>query len=368
MAAELYIGLMSGSSANAIDGALVSFTADRFNVRASRSLPIPTELKERIFAFNYGNRCAPEELGKLDNEIALEAARLVSLLLKKAKVKKEEVRAICFSGQTLAHKPSAAISWQAGNPHILAERNGIDVIADMRGRDIAAGGQGAPLATSFHREFFTDSQENRIIINIGGIANLTQLHHDAPIIGFDTGPGNCLMDEWARKHINKSYDDNGNWARSGSPITELLNFMLQDSYFSQNPPKTSGRDYFNMSWLDHYLQQCNRDHSPEDVQATLVDLTVLTISLAACGELNEKNNSVIYLCGGGANNNYLCERMKQLTRCEVFTTAKLGADPQLVEAISFAWLGHKRILHQAGNIPSVTGADGERILGAYYKA
>ncbi len=366
MAAELYIGLMSGSSANSIDGVLVAFETDSFELLASDSLDIPTKLRDKIFSFNYNNKSTLVDLGELDNEITSEAARLVSSLIEKANLTKDQVRAICFSGQTLAHKPSKGISWQGGNPHILAEQNGIDVLADMRRRDLAAGGQGAPLATAFHHKFFADSKEDRLIINIGGIANLTQLHRNSPIVGFDTGPGNCLMDEWSRKHINQDYDDKGAWAKSGEPIAELLHLILQDSYFSRSPPKSCGRDYFNMNWLNHYLEQCDQQYAAKDVQATLVDLTVLAISLAACGELDRK--SVFYLCGGGTNNSYLCERMKQLTECPVFTTEALGADPQLVEAISFAWLGYRSLHHQTGNIPSVTGAVGERVLGAYYKA
>ena len=365
MTDELYIGLMSGTSANAMDGVLVDFSQKPPKVLTSDSIPFEENIRARIFSFNYAPSCTLEQLFDLDTAITSIAAQLVAQILKKANLAKKRVRAICFSGQTIAHKPNKGFSLQAGNPNVLAEKSGIDVVADLRQRDLAAGGQGAPLAAAFHHEFFTRSQEDRAIVNIGGIANLTQLHQDSPVVGFDTGPGNCLLDEWARKHIGKNYDKNGDWARSGTPIAELLDSLLQDGYFSQSPPKTSGRDYFNMDWLSNYLQQCERQYLPEDVQATLVDLTVLSISLSVYSELNEK--SAIYLCGGGVKNSYLCERIRQLSRCSVCTTKDLGLEPLLVEAISFAWLGYRRIHQKSGNIPSVTGAKGERILGGIYK-
>lgn len=359
--AELYLGLMSGTSLDAMDGVLADFSQTPPQIIANDSIPIKDELRKRLHPFNYDDNCSLWQLAKIDTELSALAAELVVQLLKKEDIHANQVRALCFAGQTLAHKKG--FSWQAGDPNVLAEKTGISVVADLRRRDLAAGGQGAPLAAAFHRAFFAHPKKNRAIVNLGGIANVTQLNQGTAV-GFDVGPGNCLLDEWANTHLGTRYDNNGEWGKSGTPITKLLTAMLQDSYFSQRPPKSTGRDYFNINWVKNYLEQSNQEHRPEDIQATLVDLTVLSICLAVCEELTATTN--IYLCGGGVKNAYLCGRMRQLAKGKVATTQELGVSPESMEALSFAWLAYRTMHKWSGNLPSVTGAKGERVLGGIY--
>ena len=253
---------------------------------------------------------------------------------------------------------------QIGNPALLAELSGVNVIADFRNRDVAAGGQGAPLVPAFHKEIFSHATIHRAIINIGGIANITDLNPKSPILGFDSGPGNLLLDFWTKAHLNQTFDNEGAWAQKGQVIPELLDAFLQDAYFEKAPPKSTGRDHFNEVWLNKHLQ---KSYANQDIQRTLLELTALSIVNAIHAHL--KNVSEIYLCGGGALNNFLIERLKSLMPdAQIQLTDVLGIATQHVEAAAFAWLAKQSLFSKPGNLPEVTGAKGLRILGALYPA
>jgi anhydro-N-acetylmuramic acid kinase len=254
---------------------------------------------------------------------------------------------------------------QIGNAALLAELTGIAVVSDFRSRDVAAGGQGAPLVPAFHKAVFSDTENNRAIINIGGIANITYLARSGETFGFDSGPGNMLLDAWIKRHLNLDYDNNGDWASTGSVIAPLLSSMLEDRYFSLPPPKSTGRDLFNSQWLDGHLS--NKNYPPNDVARTLLALTAYSISKALteqCGAIDE-----VYLCGGGAKNSLLCSELKNLLgNVKVADLDELGIDVNWAEAIAFAWLAKQCLNQKTANLAAVTGAKGPRILGAIYQA
>ena len=273
------------------------------------------------------------------------------------------MRAIGCHGQTIRHRPEHGYTVQLGNAALLAELTGITVISDFRSRDIAAGGQGAPLVPAFHDKVLRHSGIHRVIVNIGGISNLTDLPPNLPTTGFDCGPGNLLMDAWCMQHLGKSFDENGAWAATGKVLPALLKQMLNEPFFDLPPPRSSGRDLFNMTWLQDKLQG---DERAEDVQATLLELTCRTIAQAIqqyCAGAKE-----IYLCGGGAHNQTLHNRLAALLQGAVQTTNVLGVDGDYLEAIAFAWLAQQTLHGQAANLPLVTGAKHPCVLGAIYPA
>ena len=275
------------------------------------------------------------------------------------------IRACGCHGQTVRHRPDAGYTLQIGNPALLAELTGISVVADFRSRDVAAGGQGAPLVPAFHAAVFGSNAAHRVIVNIGGIANLTDLPAlVGAVTGFDTGPGNTLLDLWIQRHLGKDHDDAGAWAGGGTVLAGPLAAMLAEPYFALHPPKSCGRELFNAAWLEKFSLQQAR---PQDVQATLAELSALSIANAVeqhCPQAEE-----IYLCGGGTHNLHLLERLRRnLPRCRAATTAALEMDPDWVEAIAFAWLAKRTLEGECGNLPRVTGARGARVLGAVYPA
>lgn len=368
---KLYIGLMSGTSLDGVDGVLAEFSPNA-SVRtiATSHLPFPTALRENLLRLQ-----APSE-----NEIHLEAisgnglaslyAECVSQLLSNAGISAGQVQAIGAHGQTIRHRPECGYTRQTNNPAMLAELTGIDVAADFRSRDIAAGGQGAPLVPAFHHAVFGDNREFRVVANIGGIGNISVLNRDASVIGFDTGPGNVLMDTWISRHLKKAYDDNGAWAASGREIPDLLADMMSDPYFSLPPPKSTGRDLFHADWLDNRLARYT-SAMPQDVQATLAAFTAETLADTVADYA--PNATSMYICGGGAYNTYLLHRLQHALvqrrhPARVHSTGELGIAPNHVEALAFAWLAYCHIERQTANLPSVTGAKGHRILGALYPA
>lgn len=282
---------------------------------------------------------------------------------------KRDILAIGSHGQTIRHYAKtikcSGYSLQVGDPNIIAETTGITTVADFRRRDIAAGGHGAPLTPGFHRGVFRSRTQHRIIVNLGGIANISLLHPDGNVIGYDTGPANGLMDSWCQMHYNKRYDNNGDWARAGTPNQELLKELLNHTFFSQAAPKSTGREDFNINWLEKKLAR--RPSLPStDIQATLLQLTVESLS-QAIEKHREYNNAEIYLCGGGAKNTFLLQSLSaRLSPRKVHTTQALGIAPDWVEAMAFAWLAKQTLAHTNGNISSVTGATRETVLGGIY--
>ena len=380
MAGQLFIGLMSGTSLDGVDAALVEFNDNGLNgdglnhnglnhtvqphVLHTHFLPYPSSLRSELLALQHPTENELETTAILANTLAKLYAAAVMQMLDSAKISPTAITAIGCHGQTIRHRPELGFTLQIGNAALLTELTGITVVSDFRSRDVAAGGQGAPLVPAFHKAVFSDTKYNRAIINIGGIANITYLASSGATFGFDSGPGNMLLDAWIKQHLNLDYDDNGDWA-TGGIIAPLLSSMLEDSYFSLPPPKSTGRDLFNSQWLDSHLR--DKNYSPNDVARTLLALTAYSISMALaehCGAIDE-----VYLCGGGAKNSLLCSELKNLLgNIKVADLDALGIDVNWAEAIAFAWLAKQCLNQKTANLAEVTGAKGPRILGAIYQA
>ena len=366
-----YIGLMSGTSLDGVDGVLAEFSADgSIRTAATAYLPFPAPLRGDLLQLQSPtvNEIHLEALSA--NELARVYADCVSTLLAESGILPSGVQAIGAHGQTIRHRPELGYTWQTGNPALLAELTGIDVVADFRRRDIAAGGQGAPLVPAFHQAVFGAEHEVRVVANIGGIGNISVLERGQSIIGFDTGPGNVLMDIWIGRHLGKPYDANGAWAATGTEIPALLADMMCEPYINLPPPKSTGRDLFHADWLKGKLAGYSSARS-EDIQATLAAFTAETMADAVTKHAHTA--SAVYVCGGGAYNNHLMQRLQQSLKsrnhaAKVHSTDELGISPNHVEALAFAWLAHRFVERKAGNLPSVTGAKGLRVLGALYPA
>ena len=376
MTRELFIGLMSGTSLDGVDVALVAFTEQKTQMLHSHFLAYPAALRAQILALQHPTENELENTALIGNALAKIYAEAVNQLLVDAQLSSNQIVAIGCHGQTIRHRPGfedgIGFTLQIGNAALLSELTGITVISDFRSRDIAAGGQGAPLVPAFHQAVFADKQINRAIINIGGIANITYLGNSENfsnksngVYGFDSGPGNMLLDAWIKQHKNLDYDANGDWASTGQVIPSLLSDMLAEPYFALLPPKSTGRDLFNQIWLQEKLL-ATTTLRPQDVAYTLVALTAHSIYNALtqhCGEFNE-----VYVCGGGAHNRLLIESLQTLlgeTKCN--STESLGIGADWVEAIAFAWLAKQCINKKTANLAEVTGAKGPRILGAIYQ-
>ncbi len=369
---ELYIGLMSGTSMDAIDAALVDFSADLNtpHLIATHKSPMPRAMRDQLLDlctpdFDEINRC-----GMVDMELGKLFAISANELLAKSKIARADIIAIGSHGQTIRHYPNAATPFtlQIANPNVIAELTGITTVADFRTRDMVKGGQGAPLVPAFHQQLFRDQQQDRIILNLGGIANITWLPADRnlPVIGFDTGPASTLLDAWVNQHLQQPYDKNGAWAASGKINNDLLEILLDDPYFKLAAPKSTGREYFNLAWLEKYLEQWSRKISAADVQTTLTELTAQSVAAAIHKVLNNKSAQIL-VCGGGIHNLYLLQRIKDLCAdCDIQSTEKFGVHPDWVEAMAFAWLAQQTLARKPGNLPGVTGASGYAILGGVY--
>lgn len=360
----VYVGIMSGTSLDGIDVAVAAIDGGQCRLLASGYSEYDDEMRSDLLALQ--DRC-DDELHRVELAgIALSRlyAGAVNALIDADNIERTRIRAIGCHGQTIRHRPDAGYSKQIFNPALLAELTGLSVVADFRNRDIAAGGQGAPLVPAFHAAVFGTKSSNRVVCNIGGIANLTCIPHDGPITGFDSGPGNVLMDAWIARQKGKRYDRDGAWAASGQVIDPLLAQLLENPYFDAPPPKSTGREAFNPQLLERYgLQR----YAPADVQATLSMLTAATIADAALRWGGRPE--ALYVCGGGAHNTHLLSQLRmRLPKLETATTATLGIDPDWVEALAFAWLAYRTLNGLPGNVPSVTGAQGERVLGAVYPA
>jgi anhydro-N-acetylmuramic acid kinase len=366
-----YIGLMSGTSMDAIDAVVASISTDKKVVlRATHHEPYPANVKKRLLALRDGAENDIELAAGLDSELGELFAQAAQRVQRKAGLAAHEIRAIGSHGQTIRHRPDAAhpFSLQIGSPSVIAEHTGITTVGDFRSRDIAAGGQGAPLAPGFHGWAFHSPDYRRAIVNIGGIANVTYLPADKrePIRGFDTGPGNTLLDAWITRHQDEPYDHAGQWASTGRCLTELLQRLCSDRFFRISPPKSTGFEYFSLKWLQHYLAEIGVAPRAEDVQATLVELTARSITQALTDYLPQVDE--LYVCGGGSHNNHLMAALRaNVGIIPLNTTAALGIDPDWVEAVAFAWLAHQTLEGCAGNVPTVTGARHAVILGGVYK-
>ena len=354
---------MSGTSLDGIDAVLVDLSQSKPLQLGKNYLPFDDTLKNALLALHLPAHNELHQAQLIGNQLATMYAAAVAPLLAQAKSSNQEVKAVGCHGQTVRHCPEHGYSVQIGNAALLAELTGITVVSDFRSRDIAAGGQGAPLVPAFHDHVLRHPDIHRVIVNIGGISNLTNLPPHAATSGFDCGPGNLLMDAWCMQHLGKPYDDNGAWATSGSVLPALLKKLLNESFFALPPPKSTGRDLFNMGWLQSKLQG---NEVAANVQATLLELTCQTIAQAIrqhCSGAKE-----IYLCGGGAHNQALHNRLAALLAgSSLQTTATLGVDGDYLEAIAFAWLAQQALQGKPANLPQVTGAKHPCILGAIYR-
>jgi anhydro-N-acetylmuramic acid kinase len=363
---DLYLGLMSGTSMDAIDAALVDFSASPLRIVAASATPYPPSLKGRIASLMESpDAVALDDIGQIDVEVAHAFAHSALALLRDAGVGAGHVAAIGSHGQTLRHRPDLGwpFTWQIGDPNTLTEMTGITVVADFRRRDVAAGGQGAPLLPVFHDQVFRSDSEDRVIANVGGIGNITVLKRGAPVTGFDTGPGNRLLDAWISRHQGLEFDDKGAWAGTGRCDATLLQQLLDEPYLDLPPPKSTGRELFNMAWLERRLGHLPR--STQDVQATLQEFTAATIADAV---RRYAPGSALYVCGGGAHNEALLAALaKRIAPDRVATTASLGLNPDYVEAVAFAWFARRTLAGLTSSAGSVTGASGARILGGVFR-
>ncbi|MES2933049.1 MAG: anhydro-N-acetylmuramic acid kinase [Pseudomonadota bacterium] len=370
----LFIGLMSGTSLDGVDGVLAQFPADfaggPLQAVAEAYIPFPADLRSELMALQSVSTNELEREALVANRLAQLYAQCVASLLQQSDLTADAICAIGVHGQTLRHRPEYGFTWQSNNPALLAELSGIDVIADFRSRDIAAGGQGAPLVPAFHQTVFGAIGQTRVVVNIGGISNISVLHQDRDVIGFDTGPGNVLVDAWIMQQQGKSYDADGAWAASGNCVPALLDALLDEDFFALPAPKSTGRDLFHPAWLAAKLAPF-LSLSAADIQATLVEFTVVTLANAIAAYAPQADS--VYVCGGGVLNGKLMRQLAQallMRGCNATlqSTAVLGVPPHQVEALAFAWLAQRFTQRLPGNMPVVTGARGLRILGALYPA
>lgn len=366
-----YIGLMSGTSVDGIDAAVVELS-DNQDVRlvASYCHPYPAEIRRRIQDICQTRQQDLDEAARLHSTLGELFAEAVQTLLQQAGLTPNAIRAIGSHGQTLRHEPDTepAYTLQVAHPAIIALRTGITTVGDFRAADIAAGGQGAPLAPAFHNSVFRCEQADRVITNIGGIANITVLPKDPSreVIGFDTGPGNTLMDQWIAQQQDQRYDTAGAWGATGTVIEPLLQAMLADSYFRQAPPKSTGREYFHLDWVTRHCQALTGTPAAQDVQHTLAHVTAASIAQAV--QQHAPETTELYVCGGGAHNPFLLQLLQHYLGASMAlaSTEKLGLAPDWVEAAAFAWLAQQALDGTPANLPSVTGARRHVILGAIY--
>ena len=387
----LYIGMMSGTSLDGMDAVLCQFSSDSsaetdtqqpMRLLATHSQEFPPRLRKVLLALCQPNgvqELIPAEgepnseldwFGWASKEYAEFASEVVNNLLQQSNTDVESVLAIGCHGQTVRHRPQLGFSLQLVDANIIAERTGISVVSDFRRRDMAVGGQGAPLVPAFHQALFATPDSTRVLLNLGGIANITVLPaSDSPVIGYDTGPANLLLDAWTALHTDKDYDAGGAWAQSGQVIEPLLNQLIEHPFFARTYPKSTGREDFNLAWLQDELQKFDQAsahirYSSADVQATLTELTAMSASMQINMFINAHENSSVYVCGGGALNDYLMTRLQaHLPHCTVETTASLGLNPAWVEAVAFAWLARQTLIGETGNLPAVTGASKSVVLG-----
>lgn len=362
MPRQLYVGLMSGTSLDGVDACVVDLSADHAQVLAGVHLPFEPQLRAALLALNAPDNDEIHRTALLGVELARRYARATQAALADAGISADQVTAIGCHGQTVRHRPELGYTVQIGNPALLTELSGIQVVADFRSRDVAAGGQGAPLAPAFHSFAFGSAEEDRAVVNLGGMANLTWLPRSRPVTGFDCGPGNCLMDLWAQRHLGVPMDADGDWAASGTVDQGLLERFLAEPYLASPPPKSTGRDLFNAEWLSAHGADTV---DPRAAQATLLEFSARCVSDAL--EQHCAGVRRVIVCGGGVRNLALMQRLSKL--CEpvpVVSSLTYGLPPEWVEAVAFAWLAKMALEGTPASLPAVTGARGSRVLGAIY--
>ncbi|MCX8656276.1 anhydro-N-acetylmuramic acid kinase [Gilliamella sp. B2894] len=366
---NLYIGVMSGTSMDGIDIALVNITDRKITSIASNCYPMPANLKQLLLTLCKTKQTTLQNLGEIDHRLGQLFADSINQFLKDNQIEKHQITAIGCHGQTIYHAPNGAnpFTMQIGDANIIAAKTGITTIADFRRKDMAYGGQGAPLVPAFHNAVLQDPNINRVILNIGGISNITVLIPQYPIIGYDTGPGNVLLDGWIKEQLGKNYDQDGLWAKTGSINPDLLNYLYKENYFQIPAPKSTGRELFNLSWLHNKLVGMHL--SAQDIQATLVEFTVLSISEEIKKlPINNRLSCELLVCGGGAKNPLIMERLSRLLpKWQVLITDVKGINSADMEAIAFAWLAYCRMNNIPSNIPEVTGANQAVSLGVIYQ-
>ncbi len=369
----IYIGVMTGTSMDGVDIVAASF--DPLQLHATLTLAFDPDLRDELMALTLPDDNEIDRMGKADVALAKMIGEGINTLIEQHQLDRGQIRAIGSHGQTIRHRPEHGFTLQIGDPNIITEITKIPVVSDFRRRDMAAGGQGAPLVPAFHQALFQHESIHRVILNLGGIANVSLLPAGAPeqVSGFDTGPANILMDAWCHRYTGQPYDENGNWAGYGQPIRNLLERLQAHEFFAKEPPKSTGREDFNLDWLDDQLMDWRNDElaydeledTPENVQATLLKLTTRAIKKAIYR--SSMDTGEVYVCGGGAYNSQLLEQLRWRLRKHQWTvqsTADLGLSPTWVEATAFAWLAMRFVEYLSGNLPAVTGADGYRILGS----
>lgn len=361
-----FIGLMSGTSVDSIDVALVSFLDEQPTLHAFSSHPIPQSLQTALLGCNQTPTLSLATFCELQAATGRLFAEAVNQFLDKQAIQPEQITAIGSHGQTIFHAPEIGMSLQIGHPAMIAKQTGIQTVADFRIDDMALGGQGAPFAPAFHQYLFAENDQPVVAVNIGGIANISFIpagKTQAPLLGFDTGPGNGLMDEICRHYFDQPYDTNGAIAAQGRIHAELLNAMLQEAYFAKPAPKSTGRDYFNQTWLNKHLCKF-RDIAPQDLMATLCELTAVTLAKAIQAHAQPTN---VWICGGGAFNDYLLARLQaNLNGYPVQSSAEKGIDPNAIEGMLFAWLANQRLENRPVNLKDVTGATRNAVLGGVW--
>jgi anhydro-N-acetylmuramic acid kinase len=369
----IYIGVMTGTSMDGVDIVAASF--DPLQLHATLTLAFDPDLRDELMALTLPDDNEIDRMGKADVALAKMIGEGINTLIEQHQLDRGKIKAIGSHGQTIRHRPEHGFTLQIGDPNIITEITNIPVVSDFRRRDMAAGGQGAPLVPAFHQALFQHESIHRVILNLGGIANVSLLPAGAleKVSGFDTGPANILMDAWCHRYTGQPYDENGNWAAYGQPIRSLLERLQAHDFFAKEPPKSTGREDFNLDWLDDQIMDWRNDELaydelediPENVQATLLKLTTRAIKKAIYR--SGMDTGEVYVCGGGAYNSQLLEQLRWRLRKHQWTvqsTADLGLSPTWVEATAFAWLAMRFVEHLSGNLPAVTGADGYRILGS----
>lgn len=365
---EYFIGLMSGTSMDGIDAAVVAFDDAEIRLVAALNHPWPEDLAARLQALARPGADTVDHLGATDSEAGETFAQAARAVMAEAGLAASRVRAIGSHGQTIRHRPQgpSPFTLQIGDPTRIAEGCGVTTVADFRRRDIAAGGEGAPLVPAFHAAVFRHATEHRVVLNIGGIANITVLPALGRVVGFDTGPGNRLLDDWSQLHTGRPYDEAGTWGATGTPSAALLDALLADPYFDRSPPKSTGTEHFNLEWVRR-LAPGLPDLAPADAQASFAELTARTVASAI--ERHAPATDRLLVCGGGSHNEDLMARIGfRLPSLSVETTTDHGVDADWVEAMAFAWLARETLENRPGNLPEVTGAKGPRVLGAIYPA